>query len=403
MLPNRCTEAQPAHMLLLAVGASKRVRLLQAARSQLGLPPAELIEWRDYLAQPSLLEAALARKYSCHQPCYCKIEPPGEDPVAHQRLLQDGCEILQRPALPPLEYGQLLAADVWFAGFTAALQRVAQQLAQLPENALRVFNAPQELLLMADKLACQQHFAAREIATPLLLGLVTGYEHLQQLLAEHQLDRVYLKPRYGSSAAGVVAYRRSQGGSQQALREQAISSTQLLRGETEQDGHVRLFNCKRMSCYETKKEIALLVDALAAQQLYAESWISKPRYGQAHFDFRVLTLGGRAAHRVARIGAHTVTNLHLDNQRGDVASLLDACDIVALEQCAAAAAACFPASHVIGLDVVLKAGRARVLEANGFGDLLPGLLWQGDDSYAAQMRSFSRSSTPATSANPANP
>ena len=31
-------------------------------------------------------------------------------------------------------------------------------------------------------------------------------------------------------------------------------------------------------------------------------------------------------------------------------------------------------------------GQAHVLEANAFGDLLPGLLWQGLDTYGLHMR-----------------
>ena len=48
-------------MTVLATAASKRVRLLQAARAQLGMPAARVLEWRDWLEQPSLLAQALDR------------------------------------------------------------------------------------------------------------------------------------------------------------------------------------------------------------------------------------------------------------------------------------------------------------------------------------------------------
>ena len=203
-----------------------------------------------------------------------------------------------------------------------------------------------------------------------------GYEHLQALLHEHQLDRVYLKPRYGSSASGVVAYRRNRAG-----RQQATTSAALSRAE----GRTRLFNVKRMARYETAADIAALVDALAAQELYAEAWLNKPRCGDSHYDLRVVTVAGQPAHRVARIGDRMMTNLHLDNRRGDASGLLNAADLDALEQTAALAARAFPASHVTGYDLVVRHGQAHVLEANAFGDLLPGLLWQGIDTYTAQL------------------
>ena len=358
-------------LTLLATAGSKRVRLMQAARAQLRLPPAHVLEWRDWLAQPTLLADAL------RQPGLLKVEPPGDDPAAHLLLLQAGCRLQDRAPVPAPEHGELLAMDAWFAGFNAAMQALAKQLAGLPHA--RAVNAPAEISLMTDKLACQRHLAAHGIAIPALLGPVHGYDHLQSLLHEHDLDRVYLKPRYGSSASGVVAYRRNKAGRQQATTSAALST--LPRA----DGRTRLFNVKRMARYETRHDIAALVDALAAQELYAEAWLNKPRCGDSHYDLRVVTLGGRPAHRVARIGDRMMTNLHLDNRRGDASGLLNAADLAALEAASAQAARAFPASRVTGYDLVVRQGQAHVLEANAFGDLLPGLLWQGADTYTAQL------------------
>ena len=355
-------------LTLLATQGSKRVRLMQAARAQLRLPPAQVLEWRDWLAQPALLEAAL------RQPGRLKIEPPGDDPAAHLLLLQAGCRLLGRAPVRAPEHGELLAMDAWFAGFTSAMTALAAQLLELPHT--RVLNAPSDISRMTDKLACQRHLAAHGIAIPTLLGPVHGYEHLQALLHEHQLDRVYLKPRYGSSASGVVAYRRNRAG-----RQQATTSAALQHG----DGAARLFNVKRMGRYDTTADIAALIDALAAQELYAEAWLNKPRCGDSHYDLRVVTVAGQPAHRVARIGDRMMTNLHLDNRRGDASGLLNAADLAALEQTAALAARAFPASHVTGYDLVVRHGQAHVLEANAFGDLLPGLHWQGIDTYTAQL------------------
>lgn len=356
-------------MVLLATNGSKRVRLLQAARAQLGLPPARVLAWRDWLAQPALLDAAL------DGPCLFKIEPPGDDPLAHLQLLQDGCRRLDRPPVHAPEHGELLAMDAWFAGFSAAMARLSHQLSGLPHA--QAVNAPHEICLMTDKLACQRHLIEHGLPTPALLGRVDGYDHLQSLLQEHGLDRLYLKSRYGSSASGVVAYRRNRAGRQQAT---TTAST------VTDGGKVRLFNVKRILRHEQDGRIAALVDALAAQELYAEAWLDKPRCGDLHYDLRAVAIGGRPAHRVARMGKQMMTNLHLDSERGDAASLLTASDMAALEAAVLQAARAFPASGVVGYDLVVQRGQARVLEANAFGDLLPGLLWQGRDTYAAQMQ-----------------
>ncbi len=357
--------------VLLGVGAGKRVRLMQVARAALGLAPARLVEWREWLAQPSLLDDVLAR------PCVLKIESPGDDPSLHYALLKDGCETLglAAPRLPA--HGELSLSAAWFTGFSQAMQRIATALARSPH--VQVLNAPDELLLMTDKLRCQQHLQAHRVPVARLLGRVESYAHLRALLDEQGLDRVFVKARYGSSASGVIAYRRNGRGA-----EQATSSAHLVHGP---DGP-RLYNVKRLRRYGLQADIAQLVDLLAGQEAYAEAWLPKPRHGNGHYDLRVLAIGGQPAHCVARVGASMMTNLHLDNRRADAASLLNAKDQAALMQTARQAAAAFPASHVIGLDIVVRHAQAHVLEANAFGDLLPGLLHRGLDSYAAQLQAF---------------
>ncbi len=364
-------KALPSRLVVLGVASGKRIRLTQQARSQAGLPPAEVLEWRDWLAAPGRLGGLLER------PCVFKMEPPGDDPAVQARLLADGC-VVEGIAVPgPLEHGEIAVSGAWFKGLAQALKRLERQLAAMPH--VRVMNAPSEAVLMTDKLACQQHLARHKVPVPPLLGMVEGYDHLRALLDQHGLDRAFIKTRYGSSASGVVAYRRNRRGG-----EQATTSAQLVEGK----GGARLYNSKRMSRYHLAADIRNLVDLLAGQQAYAEGWLPKPRAGNGHYDIRVLTLAGHPAHRVARVGTRMMTNLHLDNRRAATESLLDPASLDALESVARQAAQAFPASHVIGLDLVAQRGEAHVLEANAFGDLLPGLLWQEQDSYTAQWKSF---------------
>jgi glutathione synthase/RimK-type ligase-like ATP-grasp enzyme len=346
--------------VVLGVADSKRTRGLQAAAAAAGVP-VQVIEWRDWLAAPEQLAGAL------QAPCRFKIEPPGDDAQVHLALLHRGCERLGRPPCPAPERGELAAVDAWFAGFEWAMQRLAALLAVHPQA--RVVNAPDEIVAMTDKLLCQQRLREHGVATAPLLGPVQSYDHLVAMLDEQGLDRVFVKPRYGSSAAGVVAYRRASG------RQQATSSA-LLQG----DGR-RLFNVKRLRSYQRVDEVRRLIDLVAAQGAYAEAWIPKPRAGAGHFDLRVVTFGARAAHRVARIGQRAMTNLHLDSERAEPAQLLGASDLAVMEAAAEQAAQVFARASIVGFDLVVHRGAARVLEANAFGDLLPGLLWQGRDTY----------------------
>ena len=369
--------------VVLGVASSKRTRGLQAARARLGLAPARLVDWHDWLADPRRLDTALAPG------CRFKIEPPGDDVAVHARLLHDGAQRLGRPPCAPLQFGELCATDAWFAGFEQALRRLASQLAG--HDGVDVVNDPNEIALMTDKWRCQQHLQARGVPIPALLGRIAGFAELEALLARHGLDRVFIKARYGSSAAGVIAFRRNARGDLQATTSAHLVETL---------DTPRLFNDKRIRTYVRRDEIARLVDLVAAQDAYVEAWIAKPRWGAGHFDLRLLTLAGVPAHRVARVGLRTMTNLHLDSRRADPAALLSPAQMALLEATARDAAAAFPRSRVIGLDIVVKGDAARVLEANAFGDLLPGLLWRGEDAWAAASRAWHDAGAVATQAAP---
>ena len=347
--------------VVLGVASSKRTQGLLAA-AQSASVPVRLVEWHQWLLDEGALEREL------QQPCRFKIEPPGDDSQVHMQLVHWGCAQLGRPACAPIERGELAQTDTWFHGFSMAVKRLGKMLASTPH--VRVVNAPDDILAMTDKLNCQQQLRAHSVPTALLLGLVHGYGHLVALMDQEGLDRVFLKARYGSSAAGVIAFRRNRRGQQQA-----ITSAQLHEGG-------RLFNVKRPSSYTRHDEVRRVVDLVSAQGAYAEAWIPKPRYGSGHFDLRAVTFAGRVAHRIARLGQYPMTNLHLDSERVDPDRVLAPEDHAALVSTAELAAGVFAHSNMIGFDLVVRQGAAHVLEANAFGDLLPGWLWQGKDTYA---------------------
>ena len=82
-----------------------------------------------------------------------------------------------------------------------------------------------------------------------------------------------------------------------------------------------------------------------------------------------------------------MTNLHLGNQRGDEAALLEVIGPAKLEaafRLAVQAAACFPDSLYAGVDILIDSRhRALAGEINAFGDLLPRLTHRGESAYSA--------------------
>ena len=130
----------------------------------------------------------------------------------------------------------------------------------------------------------------------------------------------------------------------------------------------------------TEREVAAIVDALAPDGLHIERWLPKASQGGRSADLRVVVVAGRATHAVVRTSRCPMTNLHLGGARGDLAAARAATEAAGgswtgmLELCERAAA-CFPGSLRVGVDLLPAAGwrRFAVGEVNAFGDLLPGL------------------------------
>jgi hypothetical protein len=88
-----------------------------------------------------------------------------------------------------------------------------------------------------------------------------------------------------------------------------------------------------------------------------------------------------------------MTNLHLLNERGDEDAVRERVGrsawAAAMRNCELAME-CFPESLYAGVDLLFTPDfrRQAVIEVNAFGDLLPGVFWQGQETYAAELRAM---------------
>jgi len=372
---------------------SNRVAFFQAALAGLDLPPACLVSWADLLAGRVHLGAVVTPG------ARVRIESPGKDFDVERALLMrgadlpdeegDGCDRLSRGACEALRFdkGRIVCPRQWYLGFRDALGEIARQLSACPPHA--VMNAPDEIAAMFDKPLCHQALSQGGLPVPPALGPVRSYSELTARMAASGCRRVFVKPAHGSSASGVVAYQTD------GHRHQAVTTVET----AAVDGRPHLYNSRRLTTYRDASEIARLVDALARGRVHVERWLPKAGLADRTFDLRVVVIGGRARHAVARSSRSPITNLHLLNKRGDVGAVRDRMGEAAWADAMAAcerAMRLFPRSHYAGLDLLIAPDfrRHAVLEVNAFGDLLPRALDSGDDTYAAEVKALCSTPTP---------
>jgi glutathione synthase/RimK-type ligase-like ATP-grasp enzyme len=241
-------------------------------------------------------------------------------------------------------------------------------------------NPPADIRVMFDKPTCHARFEAHGVPCPHGLGTPRGYDDLRERLARAGRRRAFVKLAHGSSASGVVALESD------GRRVQATTTVEVV----DAGGGLRLYNTRAVRRYTDERRVAALIDALCGERAHAEHWVPKASLPGGAFDLRVVVIGGRAMHRVARVSRSPMTNLHLRNRRADpglVRSRMtpEAWESV-LRSCERAAGV-VPDSLYAGVDVLIASGfrRHAVLEINAFGDLLPGVVFDGIDAYSAEL------------------
>jgi hypothetical protein len=340
------------HLAVVGNPANRRVGQFTAAVRRAGLAAPRVLSWLEVLT-------------SNPQPfppfCLVRIESAGEDAEV-DRLL--------RGAATHTEHGEVTGSAAWYAGFSAALGKVEGLSA-----GARLLSRPEDIRVMFDKSECHAKLDAAGIPVPPALGFApSGWEELRSL---SPWRRMFVKPRHGSSASGVIALEFGGAG-----RVQATTSVELAGG--------KLFNSLRVRRYRDEREIAAIVDRLAPDGLHVERWYPKADLHGMVLDMRVVVVAGRPTHAVGRGSRSPMTNLHLGGSRIDADDVRAAAGPrvweEAMDSCARVAAL-FPQTLTMGVDLMFGVGWRghAIAEVNAFGDLLPGLLTNGRDTYDAQV------------------
>jgi glutathione synthase/RimK-type ligase-like ATP-grasp enzyme len=307
-----------------------------------------------------------------------KIDSPGEDDLLRMLLVARGKGVTTTKAA---EHGEIKDMRAWYAGYCSWLQEMQTLMQQQP--AMQVMNDPADIQLQFNKPVCQSMLKEQGIPVPHRLPAFTHYDELVQHMQQQNIHKVFIKPAHASSASGVIAFRRS------GHRVQAVTPAEMVRTNK----GLQLFNSLKVFTYTSESDIAALINRMVEENVFAEEWLPKATINDRFFDVRVLVIAGRARHTVIRTSRQVLTNLHLGNRRGDLnefVAIIGNNKLQEIKHLAEQAAACFPKSLYMGIDILLTADLRKtvVLEINAFGDLLPGLTDEGETVYEAQINAM---------------
>ncbi len=368
---------------------SNRVSFFQKSllRCQ-GQSPARVVSWLGFLRGEESLTSAL-QEAGGDAAVWLRIESTGKNPDVERELIALGAEHRDLGAATRIDSdgarsleedtGRIRYLRQRHLGFLEALTRVETAIARVP---VKVMSPPRAIALMFDKPRCHARCEELGVPVPKGLGSPDSYAALREAMKAAGLRRVFVKPAHSSSASGVIAL------AVQGAKVAARTSVELERGP---DGEVRLYNSRKIRRYSKELDVALIVDTLCREGVQVEEWVPKASLEGKTCDLRIVVIGGRAQHTVVRTSESPMTNLHLKNPRGDLEtfkSLVGEEGWTRVRRTAEQAAEAVAEGAIYaGVDVAVARGLGRdaVLEVNAFGDLLPRVLVDGRDTYAAEI------------------
>ena len=352
-------------MLIIGNPENRRVTQFQQALHDLKQAPAQVISYQD------ILESKLAWQDVLKAANCIRIESPGENFQVEKRILELGG--LKSAIDLKADKGRIYFPSAWYKGF----QQLLQSIASAAGNMIW-FNHPDDIATMFDKPLTKK---INSIHCLPLCPEFNCYDEFLTYIRAQAYARFFIKLNYSSSASGVLAfeYHRKTG------KAQAQTTIELVRNES----GCYFYNSLKLKKYTRTEDLKDIINFLFKEGAYIEPWIPKAQHDNGVFDLRVLAINGQRHHSIARVSQTPITNLHLGNQRCAVHDLnLSAQQWQQIDQLVGDVMRNFSKSLYAGLDILIPRGQDKapvLLEANAFGDLLPGLLHNGQNTYQAEL------------------
>lgn len=265
-----------------------------------------------------------------------------------------------------------------------------EQLKRLAEVApeVRFLNHPAGILKALNKAVSKKLLQERGLPVTELLGEnPRDFSEVRQIMDEHRAWSVFVKPVYGSGAAGVFALSVQPATGRVAAYTSACESA----GELVQQKKIRKIT--------DPEEVARILDRMLQLDSVVERWHPKAVSGGEPFDFRVLWQFGRVEYLVARKSVMPITNLHLNNHAAMPEEIFTSefpwnreWVLAEIEDLCTRAMESFPELSMAGLDIMLdkRTGKPRMIEINGQGDLLYADIYGENRIYGAQIRHMAK-------------
>lgn len=251
----------------------------------------------------------------------------------------------------------------------------SRRLNIIESNNVSWYNSPSDILLLLDKYKTKLVLERASIpTTPMIKEIFANYSELYSYLSQEGLTRVFIKPRYGSGASGIVALRYN------SRLDEGVIHTTIYSKEGE------FFNGKKTYYTNNQSRVKSILDFILSTPVVVEKWLSKKTYDGYNFDLRVVMFKQEVCYIIPRGSNSPITNLHLNNLPLEQRAITNRDEISLI--CKRVMTA-FPELSYAGVDVlVTPKGELFVIEVNAQGDAIYNDFYADNSIYKRQVEAF---------------
>ena len=172
---------------------------------------------------------------------------------------------------------------------------------------------------------------------------------------------VFIKPNFGSGAAGVLALSLHPGDNKPSG---AFIAPSGVAGD-------RLVNSKHIIRYENSGDITLIVNAILQQDNIIERWLAKSQRAIKLRFYASCTLMVKSSGGLSGTSSQPITNLHLQNEAIRFADLnFTRRKVAEIDTLCLNAMTLYPDVHIAGFDVLLTQNLTPILSKLTAGAIL---------------------------------
>lgn len=249
-------------------------------------------------------------------------------------------------------------------------------------------NPPGHLLSLLDKSACKKILKAAGLpVTETLSGKIFDSASLLSCMEKEQVFQVFLKPMFGSGAAGVTAFRYQQTTGRMAAYSCAVPAPGGIPSSHSAD--MLLINTKKQRSFTDPSLLLPFLDSLLSLGCIVERWYPKAVFEGYSYDLRAVCQDGNLDFLLARLSKGPITNLHLNNHPLEAFKLgLPPSVLLSIEDLCRKACGLYPGLRSVGIDILLEKNtlKPRIIEMNGQGDLLYQDIYGRNQIYSHQAK-----------------